>query len=96
MTKKKEPTKQLNLRLRLPLIKAIREMASSRGIKPSKVFLGLLEDAANNRCRHCRGGMAPGGTAFHPKPCKRCFGTGRVDIARAIRKDIAHRTKEMS
>lgn len=90
---KKEPTKQLNLRLPLPLIKRIHELASERNVKPSAVFLAILEDAAANRCRRCRGGMAPGGTAFRPKPCAYCYGTGRVDTAKAIRKSIRHWSK---
>lgn len=82
MTKKKEPTKQLNLRLPLPLIKAIGELASNRNMKPSAVFLEILEDAVKNRCRRCRGGMAPGGTALHPKACIYCYGMGRRDLAK--------------
>jgi hypothetical protein len=84
MIKKKEPTKQLNLRLPLPLIKMIGELAAARRMKPSAVFLEILKDAVKNRCRRCRGGMAQGGTALHPKPCIYCYGTGRRDLAKVV------------
>jgi len=88
MIKKERRTKQLNIRLPLPLIKMIGELAAARRMKPSAVFLELLEDAVKNRCHRCRGGMAPGGTALHPKPCAYCYGTGRLDTRKTIRDTI--------
>ena len=42
MIKKERRTKQLNIRLPLPLIKMIGELAAARRMKPSAVFLELL------------------------------------------------------
>lgn len=82
---KKEPTKQLNLRLSKVLIAGIKAIASERQMKPSQVFLAIIEDATRNRCLHCRGGLVEGASRLHPKVCNRCYGTGRVDIAKRIR-----------
>lgn len=84
---KSEPKKQLNLRLPIRLIRQIYELASAKKAKPSAVFLELLEDAVKNRCHRCRGGMAPGGTLLHPKPCEACYGTGRKDLGKRLREN---------
>jgi hypothetical protein len=80
------PKKQFNVRIPNTLRREIGELASARGLTPSQVALGLLEEAVVNRCRRCRGGLAPGSTILHPKPCRFCFGSGRLDIARAERR----------
>lgn len=80
------PKKQFNVRMPNTLRKDICELASARGMTPSEVALALLEKAVRNACRRCRGGMAPGGTPLNPKPCRFCFGTGRRDIAKAMRR----------
>jgi hypothetical protein len=80
------PKKQFNLRMPITLRNEINELAQARRLKPSQVALGLLEKAVVNRCTRCRGGLAPGSTALHPKPCRFCFGTGRKDIAKAMRR----------
>lgn len=80
------PRKQFNVRMKNTLLKEIGILASARGMKPSEVALSLLEKAVVNACRRCRGGMAPGGTRLNPKACGFCFGTGRLDIARAERR----------
>jgi hypothetical protein len=80
------PKKQLNLRMRLTLRDEIRKLADARGIEPTQAALGLLEEAIVNKCPRCHFGLAPGSTILHPKPCLFCFGTGRLDQARAHRR----------
>jgi hypothetical protein len=80
------PKRQFNLRMPVTLRAEIGDLASARGMKPSQVALGLLEEAVVNRCRRCHGGMAPGGTPLHPKPCRFCSGTGRLDIVMVERR----------
>lgn len=80
------PKKQFNLRMPSTLRREIDELASARDLKPSQVALGLLEKAIVNRCRRCKGGLASGSTLLHPKPCRFCFGTGRIDLAKAERR----------
>jgi hypothetical protein len=82
----KGPKKQLNLRMRLTLRDEIRKLADARGILPTQAALGLLEEAILNKCGRCHFGLAPGSTVLHPKPCRFCLGTGRLDQARAHRR----------
>lgn len=80
------PKKQFNVRMPVQLLRDLDELASARGMRPSAVFLALLEEAVRNCCRRCRGGLAPGSTVFRPKACPFCFGTGRRDLAKAERR----------
>lgn len=81
------PKKQFNLRMPIQLRRDINELASARNLKPSQVALGLLEKAVVNACHRCRGGLEIGSTPLHPKSCRFCFGTGRRDIAKIMRKE---------
>lgn len=80
------PKKQFNLRMPLTLHREIEILAKVRGMKRTQVALAFLEEAAVNKCRRCHWGLAPGSTKLRPKPCRYCFGTGRLDHARMHRK----------
>lgn len=81
------PKRQWNIRMSVSLRGELEALAKARGLKVSKVVLAFLLEAAANRCRKCRWGLAPGSTRLHPKPCQYCNGTGRLDHARLDRKN---------
>ncbi len=80
------PKRQFNVRMPVSLRNEMEALANARGIKETKLALAILEDAVFNKCRRCAWGLAPGSTILHPKPCRFCRGTGRLDIAKADRK----------